>query len=665
MKLKISFFNPGIFKQDLRQHGWIGVIYLLCLLFVLPLQMLLILSKDDSYLYYIKDLTNYFEIGRDGQLMFLFTLPVIAGIFLFRYLQTEASVDMTHSFPVKRTVHYVSHIISGIFMLILPIVITAIFAFIITKWDAGFNKVFTFPELLNWIGITSLLTVFLFLLTVLVGMITGISVVQGILTYVVLFLPTGILLLLNANLNRILFGFSSSHSLYENSEVLSPFIRFTEIVYKPFSTVEIIVYCIFTIVFLITGKILYDRRHLERAGDAIVFPYLKPVFKYGMTFCTMLLSGAYFSSIQNGSTGWLIFGYISGSIIGYIISEIILQKSWRILKPSMAISFGGYSIIIVLIYFSLSTDVFGYEKKLPSLDNIEAVYLENGDYLYQGHYDYELRSSSDPSYIQDVRKLHEAIIQQKNQVIKKADEVYKPTTLLIYKLKNGKEIAREYEFSNKLFPIELKPVIESIEYKKAHFSLNYAAKKANVVEMYSNAPINKNLKLTDPKEIEELKKAIEKDYLAQSYEDITSPGTAWGRIDFSRSNPSPYSQENDYAGMDLKSSYKETEKWLTDKNYLSRVKLLPEDVVTMEIKKDNNGFSKEESDINIETYYNELTSKKIEVTDKKLINEVLNKFSDYDEKANYYVKMRLINGNEWYVVLREKNVPAELLQALK
>ncbi|MGG3889466.1 hypothetical protein [Metabacillus fastidiosus] len=665
MKLKISFFNPGIFKQDLRQHGWIGVIYLLCLLFVLPLQMLLILSKDDSYLYYIKDLTNYFEIARDGQLMFLFTLPVIAGIFLFRYLQTEASVDMAHSFPVKRTVHYVSHIISGIFMLILPIVITAVFAFIITKWDAGFNKVFTFPELLNWIGITSLLTVFLFLLTVLVGMITGISVVQGILTYVVLFLPIGILLLLDANLNRILFGFSSSHFLYENSEVLSPFIRFTEIVYKPFSAVEIIVYCIFTIVFLIAGKILYDHRHLERAGDSIVFPYLKPVFKYGMTFCTMLLSGAYFSSIQNGSTGWLIFGYISGSIIGYIIAEIILQKSWRILKPSMAMSFGGYSIIIVLIYFSLSTDVFGYEKKLPSLDNIEAVYLENGNYLNEGYHGQKLRFSSDQSYIQDVRKLHEAIIQQKGQVIKRDSTIYEPTTLLIYKLKSGKKVAREYVFSNKVFSIELKPIIGSIEYKKAHFPLNNAATKANVAEIYSTAPINKNLKLTDPKEIQELKKAIEKDYLTQSYEDIISPGTAWGRVEFSHSNPSPYSDENNYADLELKPSYKEVEKWLADKNYLSRVKLLPEDIATLEIAKGSNDFSKEESEIDIEAYYNKLTSKKIEVTDKKLINEVLNKFSDYDEEAHYYVKMSFINGNEWYVVLREKNVPAELLQALK
>ncbi|MED4460956.1 hypothetical protein [Metabacillus fastidiosus] len=663
MKLKISFFNPGIFKQDLRQHGWIGVIYLLCLLFVLPLQMLLIISNEENYPYYIKELTNYFQVAAGGQLMFLFTLPVIAGIFLFRYLQTEASVDMTHSFPVKRNVHYFSHIISGVFMLVLPIVITAAFAFIITKWDAGFNKIFTFPELLSWIGIASLLTVFLFLLTVLVGMITGISVVQGILTYVFLFLPIGILSLLNLNLGQMLFGFSSSYYLYENLEVLSPFMRFMEIASKPFSSVELIIYCILTIIFLIAGKIIYDRRHLERAGDAIVFPYLKPVFKYGMTFCTMLLSGAYFSTIQDGSTGWLIFGYISGSIIGYIIAEIILQKSWRILKPSMAISFGSYSIIIVLIYFSLSTDVFGYEKKLPSLDNIEAVYLENGDYLNDGYYGQEVRFSSDQTYIQDVREFHEAIIQQKSQIIERDNTIYHPPTLLVYKLKNGGKVAREYVFPNKLFAIELKPVIGSIEYKKTHFPLNNAAKKANVAEISSNAPINKNLKLTDQKEIAELKTAIEKDYLAQSYEDITSPGTPWGSLEFSHRNPSVYGEESYYTHLQLKPSYKETEKWLADKNYLTRVKLLPEDIVTLEVIKGNNDFSQQE--IDIEAYYRELTNKKVEVTDKKLINEVLNKFSDYDEEANYYVKMRFVNGNEWYVVLREKNVPAELLQALK
>ncbi|MED4533239.1 hypothetical protein ABET51_00170 [Metabacillus fastidiosus] len=662
MKLKISFFNPGIFKQDLRQHGWISVIYLLCLLFTLPLEMLLMLSSDDSYYtYYIKELKNYFEISTDLQLLFLFTFPVVAGIFLFRYLQTEASVDMAHSFPVKRKVHYFSHIISGIFMLILPVIITAGFTFIITKLNTDFNKVFTFPELLNWTGIVCLITVFLFLLTVLIGIITGISVVQGVLTSIFLLLPVGILSLLNANLDQLLFGFSSSYFMYENMESLSPLWRFISLPTIPFSVIEITVYSILSIVFLITGKILYDYRHLERSGDAIVFPYLKPIFKYGVTFCMMLLAGSYFASTQYGSTGWLIFGYISGSIIGYIVSEVILQKSWRIINTNMLIGFGGYSIVIVLLYFSLVTDVFGYEKKLPPLDKIEAVYIENGEYLYQGHYGYESRYSSDQSYIQDVRNLHETIIHQKKEVIKGNREIYEPTTLLIYKLKNGKEIAREYEFSNKSFHIELKPVIGSAEYKRSHFPLNIRGKKADQVEIYSNAPISKNLKLTDPKEIEELKKVIEKDYLAQTYEDITSPISTWGRIQFSRSKFS-YGEEDDYTDFELTSSYKEVEKWLTDKNYLDRVKVLPTDIIKLEIVKGNN-YSEEEHDI--QTYFYNSSGKKLEVTDKSLIGDMLAKFSEYDGAANYYVKVVFTGGNEWYVLLREENVPKEIVKNLK
>lgn len=662
MKSKMSFFNKGIFKQDLKQHGWIGVIYLLCLLFVVPLQMLLLSSGDETnFQYYLGGVKDYFSINLEGQLMFLFTVPVVAGIFLFRYLQNETSVDMIHSLPVKRKVHYFSHVISGICMLILPILITAIFSLIIMKTNSGFNKVLTLQELLTWAGIICLLTIFLFLLTVLVGMITGISVAQGILTYILLFLPAGLLILLTENLSRILFGFSNSYFMRQDIDSLAPFVRFTSIVNKPFSITEIVIYALFTVGFLIVGKVLYDYRHLERAGDTITFPFLKPIFKYSFTFCTTLLSVAYFAGSREDEIGWSIFGYVSGAIIGYIASEMILQKTWRIVRPNLFIGFGGYSIVIALLYFSLVTDVFGYEKKLPSSDEIEAVYIESGDYLYKRDYDEELTYSSDKLYIQDIRKLHKEIIQQKNQLVNKNRYVHEPTTLLVYKLKNGKTIAREYTFSNKLFQTELKPIIGSMDYKKSHLPLTAKGEKADQVEISSNAPIAKNLTLKDPKEVEELKKLFEKDYLAQSYEDIVSPLTPWGQMVFSKHFPS--NVPDVYVHLEISSSYKEVEKWLADKNYLNRVKLLPEDIATMEIVKGSQGKGEDRHDY--EKAFRHATGKRVEIKDKKIIEKVLDKFTDYDEETTYFIKMKFINGNDWYVTIREENIPRELIKDLK
>ncbi|OEH92500.1 hypothetical protein [Bacillus solimangrovi] len=87
MKSKKSLFNVGIVKQDLRQHGWVSVLYLLGLLFALPLQMLMI--NEDSFRSTYDNLETYFDIGVTIQIIFIYTLSILAGIFLFRYLQTK------------------------------------------------------------------------------------------------------------------------------------------------------------------------------------------------------------------------------------------------------------------------------------------------------------------------------------------------------------------------------------------------------------------------------------------------------------------------------------------------------------------------------------------------------------------------------------------------
>ena len=43
----------------------------------------------------------------------------------------------------------------------------------------------------------------------------------------------------------------------------------------------------------------------------------------------MLFTGLYFSE-TTGKPRWIFFGYIVGSLLGYYLGEIVLQKTWRI-----------------------------------------------------------------------------------------------------------------------------------------------------------------------------------------------------------------------------------------------------------------------------------------------------------------------------------------------
>lgn len=87
------FFNSSIIRQNLRQHGWIGILYTLLLLFVLPLEMFM----ESNPLAEPNTVDNLFNIGGADIAPFLIAFPVVAGLFLFRYLQSKMPSDLWHS----------------------------------------------------------------------------------------------------------------------------------------------------------------------------------------------------------------------------------------------------------------------------------------------------------------------------------------------------------------------------------------------------------------------------------------------------------------------------------------------------------------------------------------------------------------------------------------
>ena len=132
------------------------------------------------------------------------------------------------------------------------------------------------------------------------GMFTGISSVQGILSYILLLLPVGLLFLLLHNLNMYVYGFAYDYYYSTNLDVLSPLVRvFESLSSYSLQSSEIIAYLLISAALYGIGLYLYKRRQLETAGTAITFPILRPLFKYGVTFCFMLLLGSYFRSTQN------------------------------------------------------------------------------------------------------------------------------------------------------------------------------------------------------------------------------------------------------------------------------------------------------------------------------------------------------------------------------
>lgn len=665
MKLKRSFFKSGLIKQDLRQHGWIAIVFFIFLLFAMPLELLQLVSRDFVV---FEDYPNYLMINTELQIMMIFSIPIAAGLLLFRYLQNETSVDMIHSLPIKRVTLYINHVISGLLLLFIPIVLISCITYFVTNSLEEFESILTVSDLISWTGLILLLTSMMFIFTVSVGMMTGMSSAQAILTYIFLFLPIGLTALVSYNLTFLLFGFSPIF-IEDKLAYLSPFFRFIETwsTSTSFSPLEITIYLLLTICLFFFGIGLYKARQLEQATEVITFSFLRPVFKYAVTFCSMILGGSYFSISGTLNWNWIIFGYISGALIGYTAAEMILKKTWRIFQFRVFTGFIGYSILFTLILISIKTDLLHYEQKLPRMDQISEVFYGN-KYDAQELLGNDMDIFSDSKlYIQDVRQLHEYILDEKNLITSQnEDTLYLEDIVIAYRLNNGKRLTREYSLPVQLMEKELQPVMEAEPYKRNLPELHQLLRDdVQSIRITPSGPVTKQVILTMPEEIKEFKQVLENDLLSQTFNDFVTQPSPWAYIEFSNRKADRDQREIfDGYNIEWKKSYDEVSKWLDEHGYLDDARVNSDDILSAELTKIMKNQRPDDYFDPLELFEN--GEQYIKINDKKQLSDTLEKFTENpNEDHTYYIKFILKDGNEWFGALADADVPAELVSEFK
>jgi ABC-2 type transport system permease protein len=373
------------------------------------------------------------------------------------------------------------------------------------------------------------------------------STVQGILSFILLLLPTGLSMLLLHNMKMYTYGFADGY--YNMGINVSPLIRITEFSGKPILPSEVAIYLLVSVALLLLGRYLYQKRPLETAGNAITLGVLRPILKYCVTFCFMLLLGSSFYSSQGSSMGWAYFGYFLGSVLAYFLMEILLKKSLRVFDLPVIKGYGIYGLVVLVLIGAFHIDISGYEKRLPVLSEVESVFWDSSFYSLNKpqmvttaqpatSYNYEFARPvpiyRDKDNIAAIYALHEKIISLKAQeeAARLSNNINTPrqTVCLVYHLKNGSRICRQYTITTDNYHDQLKPVSESREYK----SLNYPIMRINpaMVKVISinGAESNKRVSLTDPAVVLQAVTALQKDVLSLSYEQMNRNLPHWAGI---------------------------------------------------------------------------------------------------------------------------------------
>lgn len=656
------FYNSSIIRQNLRQHGWIGILYTLALLFIFPLQILMNGYRFTEPM----EIPQLFNIGIEIA-PFLIAFPIGAGLFLFRYLQSKMPSDLWHSLPLRRSHLLASHTLSGLLLLLPPVWIAAAVAAIIRPLD-GIMYIYNAADVWEWCLTVSLLTLFLFVFTVFVGICTGQTILQGILIFILLILPAALLQFIDMHLNRYLYGYPEWSGLQNILNNWAPLLRIMDLSIEPLTSAEAWIYAVLSVVFIALSFLLYRKRHSEKSGQAMAFTYFNPLFKGGVMLCSMLLASLYFGTGRN-QLGWIIGSTLVGGLIGFIAVEMILRKTWHIMTRKLPLEFAVYGVLLGLLLYVPVSGLTGYEDRVPQVDKVTAVYA-GGNYREltqnpQGHNTWmepeENIYSTDREYIKAVTAMHHAVVASRPDPRNTPQYDYTGNRqfTLAYKLESGRKLVRTYIVPAKGFEPELKSVMEKEDFKREKY---YLAQLDQEMESFRLSYLDKVYSISEPQDVKEFNEILKRELLNRSYEDQVSDLRALASIQYvvkqnSNSNQIFYSYE-------WYPSYREMTAWLKQKGYADKIKYTAQEVLSAEMFKDEH-----QSEIPASQIYD--PEKRLQlarsekrsavITDQTQINSILEHqraFTRLGEK--YIVKIEYKGGTINYVSLDERDMSPAL-----
>lgn len=399
------------------------------------------------------DREHYIEILYNPiVLLTIFVLPVLVSILLFKYTNEEKSSSFIHGLPISKRKLYITNILTGIVMYVIPFLVNLIIILLLNLGEMG--KYLQFTDIIKWFGVCMLYNTIFFAFATFIGTFCASKISHGILTYILMYAPVGVLVLTSAFVEDVLYGFKGLSSNFEEFTKL-PFIKIIEDFREmssyylsqtiEFETSTIIIYITSIIVMLVLGYFIYKKRKLEITKEFIAFKGIRSFVKYAATLLVNLLSYMYFYDVIGKHNIRTLLASFIITLIAYLIIEMILKKTYKVFKS--IIGFIVYAVIITITFVILSTGAFGYETRIPKAEDVEEVSFGMRN---------ETINFKEKQNIENIINFQQKLVDEK----KKGYTEY----TIEYKLKDGRKITRKYDINNSLYKEELNKILTSNEY---------------------------------------------------------------------------------------------------------------------------------------------------------------------------------------------------------
>ena len=460
MRSATSYFNGTLYRKSLARFWPLWVLYGVIWLFALPLNMLttyfsryMSAPPQRRLLDLALNVPDSLSIG----LLLAAFFAILCAMAVFGYLYNHRSACWTHALPLRREALFATQYLAGLSFLLLPQLTVALLSAIIevsllpmSSWSAVLSA------LLTWLLAQSGVCLFFFSFAAFCAMFTGHILALPAFYCILNVLASVIYTLMDGLFHQFFFGYTSSSGAARLSIWLTPFLALRDALLwrvnldesrHLYSSVTVAVYAAVGAGLALASLYVYRRRHVETAGDVVAVPLVRPLFKYGVSFCSGLCIGMFTAAFFSWSRmSALVPCILFWTVIGCFAAEMLQKKSFRVFK-----AWKGPVImacVMLLLCLGCYADLLGVSAKVPKLDQVDQVDVELNLGYPNDQGSYLSLTLTDPENIQRFLELHQALVDDRARLDygsphHEAGQDY--TSLqLRYTLKGGSSLNRKY-----------------------------------------------------------------------------------------------------------------------------------------------------------------------------------------------------------------------------
>lgn len=474
MRSMISSSERALARSDFRRFWPLLFGYAVLWLCALPLALW---SRRDYLsprrpMEVMASVSSYLNSSAKATIFVSAFFAVLLAMALFSYLMNSRSVGLMHSLPITRGRQFATHFIVGVIMFTAVHLAAALLALPVQAALGAVDVRGTW----EWFAAAELTSLFFFALAALCAMITGWLLAIPVIYTGINFLFGAFYLLISTMTQMFYWGYESNGWPAWVSW-LTPLVRLYNVA-APAGPDDIVlygmengtnyyvnylparfwnamlIYTVAAVLFIVIAWLFCRARHSETAGDAIVFPWLRPVVLYVISLAGGMGLGIllwYLVSYGESIYVMLLCQIVAGLIV-YFGVQMLLHKSFKVFNRRGWLGAAALTAALVIVSLVIRFDAFGAHKYVPDVNQIESA--EINTYAYDNIP--SVRGLKDPQGLEKLTALHKAILEQGRPASQEIDQINSiPTSeytgdqdyftfSIDYTLKDGNTIRRSY-----------------------------------------------------------------------------------------------------------------------------------------------------------------------------------------------------------------------------